>query len=382
MTNPDAIEALSSFMRSLSRQLFHVPTPPVPLIPLYSGNPSEVLQKVFHTLGEERLRHLEIAISDSGIGTAQEAYTIVLALKNTLLQNGLKDCSFELESVGEVKIVSVLQRLIDHVIIRKTGFPFNEQVTSFSSLSGLSVLTKATKLLNGLTVGPDAKGDKGTVYSREMNWASLMLEIAECLESNKDISLSTPTTTSSACLDVVVLMGEYSQLAGARQIQLACEPRPFNYRLVDGGPDQRQSHVPTKIAAAIEFRMELSAHACIQRRAERDSVANEAERGNSILGRAATIGSSVSNSTFKTTEECLKKLEGDLQERSVDTDEITKVTGIATSLGDEFVTEMNMWYGAKELASRWNGFPCFGRTIFDQTPLSFLSAPIVAPFGG
>ena len=107
VTNPDAIEALklSSFVRSLSRQLFHVPTPPIPLIPLYSGNPSEVFQRVFHTLGEERLRRLEIAISDSAIGTAQEAYTIVLALKNTLLQNGLQDCSFEVENVGKVKIV-------------------------------------------------------------------------------------------------------------------------------------------------------------------------------------------------------------------------------------------------------------------------------------
>ena len=68
------------------------------------------------------------------------------------------------------------------------------------------MLTKATKLLNELTVGPDAKGDKGTVYLREMNGSSLMLEIAECLVSNKDISLSTPTTTSSACLDVVELI--------------------------------------------------------------------------------------------------------------------------------------------------------------------------------
>ena len=65
-----------------------------------------------------------------------------------------------------------------------------------------------------------------------------------------------------------------------------------------------------------------------------------------------------------------------MQERSVDTDEITRVTGIATSLGDEFVAEMNMWYGAKELASRWNGFPCFGQTIFAQTPLSFYQQPL------
>ena len=100
VTNPDAIEALklSSFVRSLSRQLFHVPTPPISLIPLYSGNPSEVFQRVFHTLREERLRRL-----DSAIGTAHEAYTIVLALKNTLLQNGLQDYSFEVENVGNLR---------------------------------------------------------------------------------------------------------------------------------------------------------------------------------------------------------------------------------------------------------------------------------------
>lgn len=35
--------------------------------------------------------------------------------------------------------------------------------------------------------------------------------------------------------------------------------------------------------------MEMNVHACIQRKAERDSIANEAERGNFILGRAATL---------------------------------------------------------------------------------------------
>lgn len=334
VANPDALEALklSSFLRSLSRHLFHVPTPPISLIPMYDGNPAEILQKIFHTLGEERLRRLKIEVRNSAIGNAQEAYSIILALKNTLLQNGLQDISLEVDNVGGVKIVNVLQRLIDHVVIRKTGFPFNELATSSVTISGLSWLRKATKLLNELTVGPDGKVEEGTVYLREMNGASLMLEIAEFLEVNEDNALSTATTISSASLDVVELMEAYSRHVGERHIQLACEPRPFNYRLVDGGPDQRQSHLPTKIAAAIEFRMELSAHACIQRRAERDSVANEAERGNSILGRAATIGSSVSNSTFKTTEECLKKLEGDLKERLVDADEITKLTGIAASL--------------------------------------------------
>ena len=45
-------------------------------------------------------------------------------------------------------------------------------------------------------------------------------------------------------------------------------------------------------------------------------------------------------------------------------------------MGDEFVSEMNMWYGANELACRWNGFPCFGQTILAQTPLSFYQLPL------
>jgi hypothetical protein len=35
-----------------------------------------------------------------------------------------------------------------------------------------------------------------------------------------------------------------------------------------------------------------------------------------------------------------------------------------------------MWYGAKELAERWNGFPCFGQTIFAKTPLTFYQQPL------
>ena len=53
-----------------------------------------------------------------------------------------------------------------------------------------------------------------------------------------------------------------------------------------------------------------------------------------------------------------------------------QIKSTATSLGDDFVAEMNMWYGAKELASRWNGFPCFGQTIFAKTPLSFYQLPL------
>ena len=103
VANPDALEALklSSFLRSLSRHLFHVPTPPISLIPMYDGNPAEILQKIFHTLGEERLRRLKIEVSDSAIGNAQKAYSIILALKNTLLQNGLQDISLEVDNECE-----------------------------------------------------------------------------------------------------------------------------------------------------------------------------------------------------------------------------------------------------------------------------------------
>ena len=53
VTNPDALEALK--LSSLLRSLFHMPTPPISLIPMYDGNPAEIVQKIFHNLGEERL---------------------------------------------------------------------------------------------------------------------------------------------------------------------------------------------------------------------------------------------------------------------------------------------------------------------------------------
>lgn len=377
VTDVDATEAskLSTFLRSLSRRLIQVPTPPLSLIPIYEKNPSQMLEKLLHTLQKERLQQLSIQVNDLATGTEQEAYELMLAMKNALTQDGLEECAFEVENVGRIKFINAFQRVIDHVIIRTSGFPLNELGTSYVTLDGLSCLQRTTKLMDDFSIGPNA--NKEMVYLREMNGASLMLEIAERLELSEDLFLEDNIDQASASsLDVIELLSSYECLADGREIYLACEPRPFNYRLVDGGPDQKQSNLATKIAAAIEFRMELNAHACIQRRAERDSVANEAERGNSMLGRAASIGSSISNTTFKTAEDCITKLEGDLQERSVDQDEIKKIKSIATSLGDEFLAEMNMWYGAKELASRWNGFPCFGKTIFAKTPLSFYQLPL------
>ena len=379
LTDIDATEAskLSSFLRSLSRRLIQVPTPPLSLIPIYDKYPSQMLEKLLPTLRKERLQQLSIQVNDSATGTEQEAYELMLAMKNALLQNGLEECAFEVENVARVKFTNALQRVIDHAIIRTSGFPINELGTCFLTLDGLSWLERSTTLMDGLSNGSNADKENSTVYLREMNGASLMLEIAERLELSEDLFLkNTINQSSSSDLDIIEMVTSYECLAKGREIYLACEPRPSSYRLVDGGPDQKQSHLPTKIAAAIEFRMELNAHVCIQRRAERDSVANEAVRGNSILGRAATIGSSISNTTFKTAEDCLNKLEGDLQERSVHPEEIKKIKSIATSLGDDFLAEMNMWHGAKELASRWDGFPCFGQTIFARTPLSFYQLPL------
>lgn len=154
--------------------------------------------------------------------------------------------------------------------------------------------------MDGLSNGSNADKENRTVYLREMNEASLMLEIAERLELCEDLLLKKKINQFPfLCLDIIELATSYECLTKGQEIYLACAPRPFSYCLVDGGPDQKQSHLPTKIAAAIEFHMELNAHACIQRRAERDIVANEAERGNSILGHAATIGSFISNTTLR-----------------------------------------------------------------------------------
>lgn len=242
-------------------------------------------------------------------------------------------------------------------------------------------MEKTTELLSKLPIDKNLEKQDDNVYLREVNGASLMLEIAENLESSEDVLLNKANlvkcdNTGSSSLDALELLKSYISLVEERAISLECEPRPFSYRLVDGGPDQKQSHLPTKITAAIEFCTEMNAHACIQRRAERDSVANEAERGNSILGRAATVGSSISNSTFKTSEDCLKKFERVLEERSIKPEGVTNLKKQAASLGEDFTAEMNMWYGANELANRWNGFPCFGQTIFAKTPLSFYQLPL------
>ena len=300
-------------------------------------------------------------------------------MKNSIIENELEECAFEVENIAQVKVVSALQRIIDHVVIKTNGLPLYEPKADVK-VDGQSWIKITAPLLHEMSSSSDTNKMEDIVHLREMNGASLMLEIADRLEITEDVVLDDINANKGesgfSSLNVLGSLLNYYPLVQGRAIPLDCEPRPFNYRLVDGGPDQKQANLPTKIAAAIEFRMEMNAHACIQRRAERDSAANEAERGNSILGRAAAIGSSITNSSFKTFDDCVQKLESDLEDRSVNPEEIAKLKSIAVSFGDEFLAEMNMWYGAKELANRWNGFPCFGQTIFAKTPLSFYQQPL------
>ena len=79
--------------------------------------------------------------------------------------------------------------------------------------------------------------------------------------------------------------------------------------------------------------MEMNAHTCIQREAERDSRMNEAEIVNSILGCAASIGSSITNDPFKNVSECMKKLESDLEDRLVSSEEVEKDQEYCAFLG-------------------------------------------------
>lgn len=258
LADVDETEAskLSSFLRKLSQDLFIVPTPPLSVIPIYRRDPSTVLEKLRQTLGEEKLKQQHVPVSAQSTGTAQETYSTMLAMKKSLIENELEECAFEVENVGRVKIVSALQRVIDHVIIRTNGLPLNELGVESSTIDGLAWIEKTIELLNELSNGEKAENQEDTVYLREMYGASLMLEIAESLESSEDVllnkaSLEKCDSTESSSLDALEVLRRYNPLVEGRAISLDCEPRPFNYRLVDGGPDQKQSHLPTKIAAAL-----------------------------------------------------------------------------------------------------------------------------------
>ncbi|KAJ7375637.1 hypothetical protein OS493_039923 [Desmophyllum pertusum] len=71
---------------------------------------------------------------------------------------------------------------------------------------------------------------------------------------------------------------------------------------------KQQNLTKTKIASAIEFRMEASSHSCVLRRSENCSFDNEAERGNAVLSKKCSTGSTISATKFCSAEECFQYL--------------------------------------------------------------------------
>lgn len=72
------------------------------------------------------------------------------------------------------------------------------------------------------------------------------------------------------------------------------------------------------------------------------------------------MGLFILNSIFKIFEDCLKKFEKDIEGRSIKSVEVINLKKLVILLGEDFIVEMNVWYGVKELVNRWNGFFFFG----------------------
>lgn len=80
--------------------------------------------------------------------------------------------------------------MIDHAIIRTNGFPLEELGAENSAMDGLTWIEKTTELLRKLPNNENTEKQDENVYLREVNGASLMLEIAESLESSEDVLLN------------------------------------------------------------------------------------------------------------------------------------------------------------------------------------------------
>ncbi|KAJ7394326.1 hypothetical protein OS493_000130 [Desmophyllum pertusum] len=216
------------------------------------------------------------------------------------------------------------------------------------------------------------------IQSRKCNACVLMLEIAEELEkseSDLQVCLQDPSQKE------LLLYGKeafslFSELLKVKEndvsVSLENEPRTLHARYTDGGPDQKQQNLQTKIASAIEFRMEASSHSCVLRRSENCSFDNEAERGNAVLSKKCSTGSTISATKFCSAEECFQYL----AEVGMANDEIDQLREVAVHAGRDFVNEMNMWWGVRELGRRWNGQPCFGSTLFATPILSHDKLPL------
>lgn len=182
---------LSTFLTALSRRVIILPLPPISLIPMYEKHPFQIIENLLKAMGRETLKQLSIpAGGDATSGNTQENYELLLGMKKALLANGFDELAFEIENVASVKVINALQRLLDHVVIRTNGFPLGELSLDFSTLDGLSWVEKVRNSLNATLRSLDADNEDEVVYLREMNGASLTLEIAENLERSDEIWLT------------------------------------------------------------------------------------------------------------------------------------------------------------------------------------------------
>lgn len=358
--------SLSECFRIQSGQLIHLPLKPLRLIPVVISRPSEIIYRVIDLLRARNLADLHISnkVQTGGflIISLIEAFTSLEELRELTLQI-TESCS--------VLVSCALQKLLDELVLTK------HNITNFKYHENGSV--NIVQLLQNLADVMDDEADGATsLFFRKCNACVLMLEIAEELEkseSDLQVCLQDPSQKE------LLLYGKeafslFSELLKVKEndvsVSLENEPRTLHARYTDGGPDQKQQNLQTKIASAIEFRMEASSHSCVLRRSENCSFDNEAERGNAVLSKKCSTGSTISATKFCSAEECFQYL----AEVGMANDEIDQLREVAVHAGRDFVNEMNMWWGVRELGRRWNGQPCFGSTLFATPILSHDKLPL------
>ena len=361
---------LSECLRNQSGQLIHLPIKPIRIIPFEINKPSEVINAVIGLLRDHNLAHLQISHQ---VNTGKFALIALIDAFASLKE--LADLKLQITTSCSVLVSCVLQKLLDTLVMP------SQDIKNFKSVQE-NAEVNAVQLLQHLADIMDDDSQPTKLYFRECNACVLMLEIAEELEKLEDdlqLSFQDPSEIELPALygkEAFSLFSELLKVTGKDHISVSLEnePRPLHARYTDGGPDQKQQNLQTKIAGAIEFRMEASSHSCILRRSENCSFDNEAERGNAVLSKKCAIGSTITANKFYSAKECFDYL----QEVGMEEEEINRLREVAVHAGRDFVSEMNMWWGVRELGRRWNGQPCFGSTIFATPILSHDKLPLLS----
>ncbi|KAJ7394328.1 hypothetical protein OS493_000132 [Desmophyllum pertusum] len=141
-------------------------------------------------------------------------------------------------------------------------------------------VSTSSKLLQNLADVMDDEADGATsLFFRKCNACVLMLEIAEELEkseSDLQVCLQDPSQKELLLYGQGKMMFQFLWKTN----QGLCTPDILMEDQI------RSSKIcQTKIASAIEFRMEASSHSCVLRRSENCSFDNEPERGNAVLSK-------------------------------------------------------------------------------------------------